>query len=162
MYMKFSIDPAEKKVKCNLFYEPDKHLFDFEPSQAVELTLIYNYLQLCIDSESMLAKQLDGFNPYESWIAKKLTPPKAREGGLRIEGAEESAETPWVAIRMTEDYEWPAYYDSESGWVCLGDLTNNDIDQAVEFADGVIAVLKDGAIKSFWLKPIFKQEVPQQ
>ena len=80
--MKFSVNPTVKKVKGSLIYRSGEYSFDFEPVQAVDLTLLYNYLQLQFDSETMIAKQIWGFNPYGGWINKELTIPKATEGGF--------------------------------------------------------------------------------
>ena len=157
--MKFMVDPAIKKVSGQLFYIPNDYSFDFEPIQAVEITLVFDYLQLEFDSESMLAKQIWGFNPYQGWINKKLTVPKAFEGGLVLEGAENAAETPWKAIEIIGHGVWNTYYDKESGWVCFGDFNTNKTDQVVEFANGVIAVVANEMIRAFWLKPRFEQSV---
>lgn len=56
--MQFLIDPKIKKVSGKLFYIPNDHVFDFEPIQSVEITLVFDYLQLEFDSESMEAKQI--------------------------------------------------------------------------------------------------------
>ena len=161
--MDFEIDKKIKKINGKLTYFKDCYAFDFEqPYKGGDITLEFGTLLLEFDSWSKCAVRLWGLNSYLGWIDKKLTVPQAVEGGLAIKHIEKYSQPAGVAIGVVDDGQWNTYFDKASGWICFGDPTTNGTDQAVEFADGVIAVLKDGAIKSFWLKPIFKQEVPQQ
>ena len=82
--MNFKIIPTIKKTKGVLFYIANEYSFNFQPSQVVDLTLVFDCLTLCVNAESMLAKELDGFNPHLGWINKKLTVPQAIEGGLLL------------------------------------------------------------------------------
>jgi hypothetical protein len=157
--MKFIIDLTKSKVKGTLFYTPNDYAFDFKPIQAVEITLVFDYLQLEFDSESMEAKQIWGFNPYLGWINKKLNSPKANEGSLILENGEPLLETPWVAKKIIDHNQWNTYYDKKSCWGCFGDYDTDTIDEAVEFANGIIAVVSNGLIKAFWLKPVFTESV---
>jgi hypothetical protein len=157
--MNFIIDLTKSKVKGTFFYIPNDYAFDFEPIQAIEITLVFDYLQLEFDSESMEAKQIWGFNSYLGWINKKLTNPKASGGALILEGAKGAAETPWKAIEIIGHNQWNTYYDKDSGWICFGDFNTTKSDQPVEFANGIIAVISNGTIKAFWFKPVFTQPI---
>lgn len=155
--MKFIIDPNTRKVFGTLFYMPDGgYAFDFEPPQPIDISLEFGYLLLEFDSESGLAKQLGGYHPHLGWINKKLTTPKAIEGGLILINAKKFLQPPGVALSIIEDSQWNTYFDKETSWVCFGDFATNDTDTAVEFANGIIAVLHDHQIKALWMKPVFK------
>lgn len=157
--MKFKIDLAAPKTSGVLFYITEDHSFSFETTQPVDLSLVYDYVLLWIDSESMFVRDFDGFNPHEGWINKTLTVPHVIAGGLFLVDAESLLETPWVAKRIIDHDTWNTYYDKDSGWICFGDYNTSETDQSVEFADGIVAVVSNNKIKAFWLKPVFTEPV---
>jgi hypothetical protein len=160
--IQFLIDPKIKKISGKLFYIPNDHAFDFEPLQVIDITLVFDYLQLEFDSDSKLAKQIWGFNPYEGWINKKLTVPQICEGGLLIKNQQDiefAIEAPGVGITIIGHNQWNTYYDKDSGWICFGDFNTSKTDSAVEFANGIVAVVAHNMSKTLWFKPIFEQPI---
>ena len=160
--MQFIIDTEVKKVPGTLFYITNDYAFDFDPLQSVDIILVFDYLQVEFDSGSKLAKQIWGFNPYRGWLNKQLKVPQAYEGGLLIKGTKDieiAIETPGKGIKIIGHNQWKTYYDKDSGWICFGDFNTSKMEKAVEFADGIVAVVSNDKIKAFWLKPVFTEPV---
>lgn len=153
--MKFCIDRNAKKISGFPVYRKKEYSFDFVPHQSADTSLLYCNLSLGFDSQTMQAKLIWGFHPYLGWIERKLTIPHAIEGGLLLEGTESSIQSGQIK-RIVECDEWNTYIDPETGWICFGNCESMNSEIAVEFAENVIAVVNQGKIKAFWLKPTFE------
>lgn len=137
------------KFLGKLVYEKSEYSFNFEPVKNTDINLMIGYLYLGVDSQTMLAKQVWGYNPYNAWIKKKLTVPIYFTGELSLEEEIQVG----ISKRLVENGQWLTSYDLKSGWICIGDdsLTLDNI--SVEFATNIVATLNKGRIKAIWLKP---------
>lgn len=121
------------------------------PSRNSDITLLINYLQIGIDSETMAVQQVWGLDPYERWIESTLSMPIYTIGELQGWGDI----TPGLSYRIGWGEKWSVKFDPITGWVCIGETEMSENDSAIKFAEDTIAVLNNGNLKSLWLKPIF-------
>ncbi|WP_334075548.1 MULTISPECIES: hypothetical protein [Paenibacillus] len=157
--MKFKSTEDVKMIVGELIYTKDDYSFDFEPNVSADFAILIGYINITFDSTSKTAKQIWGCNPYLGWANRILTPPKAKQLGLMIQEEIESGDV----LRLVEAGEWETYFDEKSGWVCIGDVSTLDTDDAIEFARGIVVVLQNGFIKSLWLRPkIMQNEVSEK
>ncbi|MRS05087.1 hypothetical protein EG832_18015 [bacterium] len=140
-----------RKTKGQVIYEKYDYSFDFKPAQNTDITLMVGYLYLGIDSETMLARQVWGYSPSSSWTRKTLKVPTYFYGDLSLQEEIQAG----LPKRLVDSGNWTTYYDSDTGWVCIGDDSFSKNDIAVEFATNTIAVLKEENLKAVWLQPVF-------
>lgn len=146
--MKFAIRTNISPVKGIVKYVESEYSFDFEPAQSSNFDVLVGDLTVSFDG-NMNARQIWGYNPNAGWINKKLSLPTATQGSLVLN---DEIETPQ---RIYGSKDWKTHYDSNTGWICIGIHNTEQHDKAVEFATNIIAVLKNGSLKSIWIKPLF-------
>ncbi|WP_042196909.1 hypothetical protein [Paenibacillus camerounensis] len=141
-----------KKLSGQLFYIKSEYSFDVRPSRNSDITLMLDFLYLGFDSETMLAQQVWGYNPYVTWNERNLISPCYFVGELRLQELFE----PGTSNQLKE--KWDTSYDSKTGWLCIGNEKHSKNDIGVEFANDIIAVVADtGELKSIWLKPYIQE-----
>ncbi|MED4954715.1 hypothetical protein NYE69_12275 [Paenibacillus sp. FSL R5-0527] len=139
------------KKQGQLTYEKSEYSFDFSPAKPADITVMISYLHLGIDSETMLAQQVWGYNPYTVWVQKELKVPSYSTGELYLEETIQAG----FSKSLDETEQWLTSYDESSGWICIGDNNVSLDDITVEFANNTLATLNEGKIKAIWLKPLF-------
>lgn len=149
---RFKINNNNKIHSGSLMYYRDENSFDFIPSNNTDIFLLVGYLHIGIDSETMTAQQVWGLQPYEFWIKKTLDVPNFILGELMVEGDI----VPGMTYRIEGCENWTTEFDSETGWVCIGESKKIINDLFIKFADDTIAVINNGKLKALWLKPIIK------
>jgi hypothetical protein len=133
--MEFKIQETEKLINGIAKYVKGDYSFDFEPIQASSYSILIGDLTLSFDW-NLNARQVWGYNPLGKWITKSLFPPIATKGLLILTDYDE------IDNRMLDSENWNTYYDSISGWVCIGAYSFESKDLAVEFATNTIVILK--------------------
>ena len=146
--MRFSIQKNISHVKGIAKYIRSEYSFDFEPTQSSSYDVLVGDLTISFDVD-LNAKQVWGYNPNLGWIDEKLSLPTAVQGTLNLANEIDNPQ------RIDGSKEWKTYYDSCTGWVCIGISNKERNDLAVEFATNTIAVLNDGNLKAIWIKPLF-------
>jgi len=147
----FSVDINKKANNGKLIYLIDENSFDFKPTCNCDITLLIGYLNVGVDSETMIIKQIWGLCPRTGWIDKNLKVPKYEQGQITLLIDYKGGTTK----RIIGIDEWRVSFDSCSGWVCVGDEVLLEGCICVEFASNIIAILKDKKITALWLKPIY-------
>lgn len=150
--MKFRPSKNLQIIEGKLIYTKHEYSFDFLPNVSADYAILIGYINLTFNSETKLARQIWGYEPYTVWEHRKLTPPNAIKTGLIIEEDIESGDI----MRIFEAGELKSYFDPSNGWVCIGELSTFEDKEVVEFARNTIVVLKDGEIISLWLRPAFE------
>ena len=150
--MKFKPSENLQIIEGKLIYTKYDYSFDFLPNVSADYSILIGYINLTFNSETRLARQIWGYEPYTVWENKRLIPPNSIKTGLMIEENIESGD----ARRIIEVEKLKSYFDPSNGWVCIGELSTFEDKQAIEFARNTIVVLKDGEIVSLWLKPAFE------
>jgi hypothetical protein len=135
-------------------YRSNEHSFDFLPVQSGDTSLLIGYLQIMVDSETRLVKQIWGLHPKTTWSQSALSLPKSRRGELLVTTDVKAGND----VRIVEEGEWATTYDNALGWICIGDYSKGPLDEAVEFANGVIAVVNRSNLKAIWIHPVFVDE----
>ncbi|MEL7648771.1 MAG: hypothetical protein AAGU76_11800 [Sedimentibacter sp.] len=146
---KFKLNNTAKIHSGSLIYCKDENSFDFVPSNNADILLLVGYLHIGVDSETMTVQQVWGFQPYEGWIKKTLSIPDFIEGELMVEGDI----LPGMSYRVNGGENWTAQFDSQTGWVCIGESEKVNRASFIKFADNTIAVINEGKLIALWLKP---------
>lgn len=143
-------------AKGYIFYNADEKGMDTYPDIKSDFTLQGAYIQIGFDSDTMCANQVFGLSPFYSWRPHKLAIPKMTEKcSLMLE-----QEMYFGSKRLDRENEWETYFDSETGWVCIGNPEEEGTTN-VNFISNAIAVLNSKReLKSLWIKPVFKTNKP--
>lgn len=148
-----------------VFYNSSENGMDTYPEKNSEITLLCTYIQTGFvsgDSDdtnyvnNMCANQIFGLAPYQSWKAIKLNIPKVtHKCALRLLDVFD-----WGTKRLdNRDDEWEMFFDSSSGWFCVGDPDFKGTIN-VNFIENAIATLNSqGEIKALWIKPVFRDDI---
>ncbi len=152
--IKLSTNKGKSIIKRTIFYNSEEKGLDTSPETQSDITLLVSYVQIGFDSDDMCANQVFGLTPSYSWIQRKMSAPnKVISCALKLD--EDFDYGTW---RLDKGDEWKCYFDSDSGWLCVGnpDIVTGTIN--VNFIDNAIATLDTlGALKALWIKPIFKE-----
>ena len=129
-------------------YYSDKSSLGFPDHSNALVSIGIGFAGLEINPESKIVTGVKGLLPRSIWLKKKLKTPNAIKGSLKIstEGVDIRNKT-YIQVCKQDD----AYYDSKSGWVCIGERKVYEFDDCIEFLTGVILVLRDKKIISLWL-----------
>jgi hypothetical protein len=152
--IKFSANQEKGIVKRKIFYNSEEKGLDTSPRTQSDITVLIAYMQIGFDSDDMCANQVFGLTPSYSWLKRKMAAPdKTMACALKLD--EDFDYGTW---RLDKGDEWKSYFDSDSGWLCVGDpdivanLTN------IKFIDNAIATIdKFGELKALWIKPILEK-----
>jgi hypothetical protein len=132
-----------------LIYRYSERSFDVEPlpDKRGIASLLVNDVQIEIDEDVRLI-YVWGLYAHESWTPAKLSPPTAKLGSLRYI---DRILVPGVSRRLNADNRWPVSYDASSRCLCVGEASGED--DAIAFAPGAIASLREGELIGLWLHP---------
>lgn len=135
--------------------------FDFEPYSQEELikrevgrgvtSVAIRTLQIEVSISTGIALYVWGYHPKSSWKMRRLRPPISRLGCLKIISDEKLL--PGVAIDLPGAQEWSTAYDPTNNWVCVGDVIIPAQAECIEFANNIVAVIKNRDLLSLWLHP---------
>jgi hypothetical protein len=151
--MMLTFIPNDRLSEGKLVYRPNDLSFDTINRQTSGVaSVLVNDINIEF-SEDCEAVAIWGLCPHSSWRKGSVSKPVSRSGQLRFEGGL----TPGVSIRVTRPGEyWPVTFDPSSGWLHIGQETLTD-DQAIEFVEGCIVILREGKIIGLWLHPDYQQ-----
>lgn len=149
------------QIKCNygrIEYITNEYSFMSYPALNSLPAILVQNLNITFDYESKTANDIWGYHSYTKWIHTELEPPKAKPGKLYLSdeiGCQD-------CYRIEETSQWNTFYDSISGWICIGDqfvsgytIPFNSNNGAIEFYPNVVAVIGDSNLISLWIKPFF-------
>jgi len=125
--------------------------FSSSPLVNSDIGILIGYVNIGIDSETMLVKQVWGYSSKAVWKEKKLKTPDFTPTGVLVCGNL----LPGMTYRYDNAGDWDTQFDPESGWICIGNIEVEDFDTAVEFMRNGGFVISNGSLKSIWLKPDF-------
>lgn len=148
--MEFEIIYSNKVIEGKLLYRNNENSFDIEPTINTDINILIGYLNIGIDSETFFVQQIWGYHPFGNWIKRKLEIPNSKKGIIKLITKIE----PGTTKRLEGTFEWNTYFDEMTGWVCIGDKTFDNYDNAIEIITNCIIILnKNGIIKALWLNP---------
>lgn len=138
--------------KCDeigkLTYIKEKSSLGFPDHANALISIGIGFAGLEVDPETKKVIGVKGLLPRSIWLKKKLKTPVSTKGLLtiRTNGVDIRNKT-YIQVCKQED----TYYDSKTGWICIGEKKTYDFDDKIEFLEGAILVLRDNKIVSFWL-----------
>ena len=150
--IEFRIVADDEINKGEVIYLNEESSFDFAPSSNSDIIILFAYLNLGIDSNTMVAQQVWGFSPKESWKQKSINVPNYIKGKIKLVGEYE----PGLSWRIDKDRMWQSYFDSTTGWYCIGEYDLEEEYKCIEFSTNTIAVIKNGLLQAILLKPTMK------
>ena len=148
--MNFSFYSKEIEFIGELIYIRNEYALSYKPfCTNVNAGILFGAgVELNVIRETNEIVHISGFNPMNTWVDKIISPPKAKKGCLLI-----NLKSPLLKGECIEyDTSCLTYYDKEKQYICIGDYDTNVNDDCVEFANNIIAVLRDGAIIAVWAK----------
>ena len=130
-------------------YNVEKSSLGFPDPNFSMISIGIGFAGLEVDPTSKTVINVKGLLPRSIWLKKKLKTPNSQKGILKINtiGVELRNKT-YIQVNKQED----TYYDSKTGWICIGERKTYSFDECVEFLDNAIIVLRDQKIVSLWLK----------
>jgi len=148
--MHFSFRTELRSFTGSLLYIRNEHSLYYKPFCLNVGTAIIcgPYTGLDIICETCEVVHISGLNPKSTWICKTMTVPKYKSGYLWAHF--DKPPDKGGGVRYNDS--WNTYYDEENQYICIGDYLTNDGDDCIEFANNVIAILRDGNLIAIWAK----------
>ena len=145
--VKVFVDYEECDEIGKFTYHKEKSSLGFPDHTYALISIGIGFAGLEIDPETKKVIGVKGLLPRSIWLKKKLKTPNSKKGvlSIRTSGVEIRNKT-YIQICKQED----SYYDSKSGWLCIGERKTYDFDDCIEFLNGVIIVLRDNKVVSIW------------
>lgn len=149
MTVKFEVAEDGRLQNGSVIYRDHDFSFDVEPAPIRGFSsFLVNDLSLEVDEEGNLLS-VWGLCPHPRWQQGIVQPPKATTGAIRIRA--NSPLSRGISTSLTGESRWPIVYDSESGWLAIGDP--QDAEVFVSFVDGAVLGINGGNdLKSLWLR----------
>lgn len=146
-------------VEGELYYVQNEHSFHYEFCNFMDriiardhrgtIEIIYLLLEVNLIRKSLMF--IEGYHPNISWKNRKLIIPPRKKSGIQYGGDTEL--DVMSAVKLQRSQNLPTYFDSSSGWVCIGNPRARRDSVALEFARNSALVLKKDQIDSIWLHP---------
>lgn len=146
--MEFYYDTSDMGFKGQLLYIKDEYSLLYEPfCPNVGVSIMCGaYTSLDTICETGVITHISGYNSKRSWIQKELKVPMSQKGQLKVC----FDESPMKGTGIDCDRSWNTFYDSQTNWLCIGDINTVDGNDCIEFASNIIAVLRDKQLIAIW------------
>jgi hypothetical protein len=139
----------EKTDKVNSFaYIVDKSSLGFPDHDFAMISIGIGFAGIEINPETKEVIGVKGLLPRSIWLKKRIKTPTPIKGKLTIntKGVDLRSKT-YIQVNKQND----TYYNSKTGWICIGEPKFYSIDDCIEFLEGAYLVLREGKIVSLWL-----------
>lgn len=147
------LNPETEDPRALVYIEAD-HSFLARGMVHGPYAVLVNDLELSITSEGEVVGA-DGYAPREAWQPTTAAPPPAARGQVRVEGLPPNIGA-GMSVRLTSPSEWPTYFNTEAGWLCIGKPQSPDGAQAIRIDAGVVLVIQGQELASIWLPVNFE------
>ena len=149
--MLFSFQESDELYVGELIYIISEQTLFFEPfftHAGFSILISGAYTSLDIDHIHYEAKHISGCNPKHLWKSTRLNAPSSKRGKLLVQFEKQ------IIPGTGQDYAsgWVTYFDKSNSMICIGDPVTIDSDVCVEFASGIIAVLRGSSLIAVWAK----------
>lgn len=144
--MYFTFNENNSEYYGELLYIKDEESLYYNPwnTNVGVSVMCGNYTSLDTICETEMAVQISGLNSKYVWIPKKLEMPKAKKGGLIAH----LDDPPIRGTGVDYNRSWLTYFDEDSNCICIGDPIIEADDDCLEFANKIIAVLREAQLIS--------------
>lgn len=152
---------SELDVKVRFYYEPcnqldqkvtfnyDKCMIKEHELQNLLISFGITFGGVEVDFDTLEVLYPSGVFPCSIWYPKKFKLPNTIKGNLTVDlGDHKPNKKEIIQILKRAD----TYYDSKQGWICIGERKRTSLDEAIEFAEGAIIVLRDGEAVALFLE----------
>jgi hypothetical protein len=120
--------------------------FDVALHAGTLLTIGVSFAGLLVNAKTKKVTTVSGLLPKSIWYRKKLTAPSALKGEVTVNHKDVSN---YTIMKCLKDES--SFYDSKSGWLCIGNrkLVKNTTN--VQIMENVILVFENNELKSLWI-----------
>ena len=148
--MRFEIRVKNIDFSGELLYVRDEHSLLYKPHNPnIGVGILCGaYTELGTICETCEVVELSGFNHRSSWIPMRYKIPKSLKGSL-IACFDKP---PIKGAGVEYDRSWQTYYNEQEDCLCIGDFHSHTGDDCIEFANGIIAVLRNNQLIAVWAK----------
>ena len=148
--MYFSFELHDQDMPGELLYIQDEYSLLYEPfNSAVGVSIICgSYTSLDTVLETGLIAHISGYNSKRLWLATDKAIPKSVKGQIRAH----FDDLPQKGTGIDYDRSWKTYYNKQDTCLCLGDDSALDDDKCIEFANGIVAVIRGSDLVAIWAK----------
>jgi hypothetical protein len=138
----------DNMIRGHIIHNKENKSFDTIPKLNTDIILVVSYVNIGFDSETLIANQVWGFSPKESWIVKEIEEPmNSKNAVLKLK--EELEPGSW---RLDRETQWRTYYNSKTGWLCIGDPEITMNDDCINFLQNAVSTLNQkGELKALWI-----------
>ena len=148
--MHFDFILKDINFEGELLYVSKEHSLLYRPfsNNAGIVVVIGEYTGLDVICETGVAVHISGLCFKNKWINKKMKIPKSKKGCLitRFE------KPPIKGTGIDYGRTWKTYFDKNTNCICIGDDCTKCDDNCIEFANNIIAVLRNGQLIAVWAK----------
>ena len=110
------------------------------------VTIGISFAGLLVNAKTNYVTTVSGLLPKSIWYRKKLTVPTALKGTVKVNHKDVANFTIMKALK-----DEATYYDTKSGWLCIGNKKMVKNTTNVQIMDNVILVFVDNELKSLWI-----------
>jgi hypothetical protein len=154
----FEACSSQSILKGHPRYVDDDYAFDFKVDPKVKAavigpsgstSLVIGTLQLEVAIDTMQCLYIWGYCPTQRWEMGLLLPPASHPSALKVCSAIRFARGVSVGLEVVAK----PYFDSRSGWFCIGNKEPAANGLVIEFATNTVAVIVERQLISLWIKP---------
>ena len=110
------------------------------------VTIGISFAGILVNAKTNYVTTVSGLLPKSIWYRKKLTVPTALKGTVKVNHKDVANYTIMKALK-----DEATYYDTKSGWLCIGNKKMVKNTTNVQIMDNVILVFVDNELKSLWI-----------
>ena len=148
--MRFSYNKNNSKWCGELLYVQNEYSLTYKPyCKNINVSIIigaYTSLDTVIETGEVV--HMSGLNPKDTWIPKVMEFPKSEKGELFVH----FDKPPMKGTGKKYAESWVTYCDPDNFFICIGNPNIEDSDVCIEFANGIVAVIKKDQLISIWAK----------
>lgn len=142
----YELGPIENhKVTFNV----DKCMIKEHDSENLMITFGITFGGVEVDYETKKVLYPSGVLPCSIWYSKKLKVPSAQEGILYVDFNNYHLNKK-LLFQLAKRAD--TYYDSKTGWLCIGERKATPLDENIKFAEGAIMVIREGEFIALFLE----------
>jgi len=148
--MFFTFTECATEFTGELLYIQDEYsLFYSPPNKNVGVSILFGaYTSLDTICETGVVANISGLNSKRVWIPMDAKMPKAIQGEL----VAHFDDPPLKGTGVDYNRSWNTYYNKNDSCLCIGDYNTLNDDNCIEFANGIVAVLRGNQLVAVWAK----------
>jgi hypothetical protein len=148
--MRFSFEKIDLDLYGGLVYIQNEYSLMYEPHcPNIGVSIMCGeYTSLDTICETGVIVHISGLNSKQKWIYTNTKIPNSIKGILTAH----FDTPPLKGTGINYDRNWKTYFNETETSLCIGDTMIEDNDDCIEFANGIIAVLRNNNLVAIWAK----------